>query len=617
MRRSGLLAALVLAALAVLAAVGGGSAAGRERPAASGFRLELFESCDELLSYARENTLRLAGPDGLPYTPLSPRATQFEGSKPGAVQYSTTNVQEEGIDEPDLVKTNGKHLFTVQRYHVRAVAIEDDGPRLVDSLEIGYGIHELLLRRNRLLVITRERPRHRTGPGSPQYIPPYEHVRTVLTEVDVANPAEMRVIRTLTFEGHYLAARLHGGVVRLVVLASMPRGIKFEYGNTERNRELIRTAPLSSWLPGYEVRRGTAQSGKRRYLVQCKHVWRPRTFSGLGLLTVATIDLDRGLDPTNTVALLSDGHIAYASRSSLYVTTEPWWDRPERQGLRPARGAKTSIHKFGIASPTRTRYRASGIVPGFLLSQWSLSERDEVLRVASTSTPVDVDVSEADTFVTTLDEKNGRLVHLGQLGKLGQGERVYAVRFVGDTGYIVTFRQVDPLHAVDLSNPRSPKLLGELMIPGWSSYLHPVGEDLLLGLGQDAVGQGEAVGLQLSLFDVSNLRRPKRLHKRHTARGWSDAEYDHHAFLYWRPARLVVVPVNVYSERSPFTGAIGFRIDREAGINEVGRISHRNSYGVSRALVIGDALYTVSDVGIEKRSMRTFGRRGWMAFPRS
>lgn len=615
MRRSALLAALLLAALAVLAAVGGSSAAGRDRPA-SGFRLKLFESCDELLSYARENTLRLAGPDGLlPYTPLYPRATQFERSKPGGVNYSTTNVQEEGIDEPDLVKTNGKRLFTVQRYHVRAVAIEDDGPRLVDSLQVGYGIHELLLRRNRLLVITRQSPRHRTGPGSPRYIPPYEHARTVLTEVDVANPAAMRVIRKLTFEGHYLAARLHDGVVRLVVLAAMPRGIDLKYGEAERNRELIRTAPLSSWLPGYEVRHGNNATGKRRYLAQCKHVWRPQTFSGLGLLVVATIDLDRGLEPTNTVALLSDGHIAYASASSLYVTTEPWWSRPERQGLRPARGAKTAIHKFGIASTARTRYRASGIVPGFLLSQWSLSEKDDVLRVASTSTPVDVDASEADTSVTTLDEKNGRLVHLGQLGKLGQGERVYAVRFVGDTGYIVTFRQVDPLHTVDLSNPRAPRLLGELMIPGWSSYLHPVGEDLLLGLGQDAVGQGESVGLQLSLFDVSSLRRPKRLSKRHTARGWSDAEYDHHAFLYWPPARLVVIPVHAHTETSTFSGAIGFRVGRKTGIDEVGRISHPNSYGISRALVIGDALYTVSDVGIEKRALGTFRRRGWLTLP--
>jgi uncharacterized secreted protein with C-terminal beta-propeller domain len=136
MRRTALLAALVVAALAVLAAVGGSSAAGRDRPAASGFRLKLFESCDELLSYARENTLRIVGPYGLPSTPLYPRATQFERSKRGA-DYSSTNVQEDGIDEPDVVKTNGKHLFTVQRTQVRAVAIEDRRDRSGPSAAAG------------------------------------------------------------------------------------------------------------------------------------------------------------------------------------------------------------------------------------------------------------------------------------------------------------------------------------------------------------------------------------------------------------------------------------------------------------------------------------------------
>ena len=616
MRRTALLAAPVITALAVFAGTGSSSAAGRDRPAAaSGFRLQLFESCDELLAYARDQTLRLVVPNGLPETPLYPRATQFERPR-GGVNYSTTNVQEEGIDEPDVVKTNGRHLFNVQFNRVRSVAIEDGGPRLADTLDVPNGVHELLLRKQRLLVISRGRPRFRTGPGSPRYVPPYAQFRTTLTEVDISNPSTMRVIRTLTLEGHYLAARLQGGVVRLVVLAALPRDIDFEYGDLERNRERIRTAPLAKWLPGYEVRRGGSESAKRRYLVQCKHVWRPRTFSGLGLLTVSTIDLDRGLEPTNTVALLSDGHIAYASASSLYVTTERWSHRAERANMRPARGAQTAIHKFGIASPVRTRYRASGTVPGFLLSQWSLSERDEILRVASTSTPVDVQVEEAETSLTTLEEQNGRLVHIGRLGKLGQGERVYAVRFVDDVGYVVTFRQVDPLYTVDLSEPRAPKLRGELMIPGWSSYLHPVGKRLLLGLGQDGTGGGEAAGLQLSLFDVSDLRRPERLHKRVAGRGESAAEYDHHAFLYWRPLRLVVIPADVYTATSRIAGAIGFRVGRKTGIREIGRITHPNAYGISRALVIGDSLYTVSDAGIEKRALRTFARRGWLAFAR-
>ena len=121
----------------------------------------------------------------------------------------------------------------------------------------------------------------------------------------------------------------------------------------------------------------------------------------------------------------------------------------------------------------------------------------------------------------------------GRIGELGKGERVYAVRFVGDVGYVVTFRQIDPLYTVDLADPERPRVLGELKIAGYSAYLHPIGEDLLLGIGQNADAEGRRLGTQLSIFDVSNLRRPQLLHHEALGAGWSEAENDHHAFLFW------------------------------------------------------------------------------------
>jgi uncharacterized secreted protein with C-terminal beta-propeller domain len=181
---------------------------------------------------------------------------------------------------------------------------------------------------------------------------------------------------------------------------------------------------------------------------------------------------------------------------------------------------------------------------------------------------------------------------------------------------VVTFRQVDPLYALDLSNPDHPRLLGELKIPGWSSYLHPIGEDLLLGIGQDAVdGSGVRRGLQLSLFDVSNHRRPTRLHRRFLGRGYSIAEYDHHAFLYWPPAQLAVMPISVYDSETSFAGALGVRVGRRSGIDQVGRINHPKPYGVLRAVVVGGSLYTISHAGVDERGLRTFERRGWAEFP--
>jgi uncharacterized secreted protein with C-terminal beta-propeller domain len=244
-----------------------------------------------------------------------------------------------------------------------------------------------------------------------------------------------------------------------------------------------------------------------------------------------------------------------------------------------------------------------------------LSEHEDVLRVASTDTPIDLDARQTVSGVSTLEERDGRLVHLARVGGLGRGERIFAVRFIGEVGYVVTFQQVDPLYTLDLANPREPKVLGELKIPGWSSYLHPVGEDLVLGVGQDADDRGVRRGLQLSLFDVSNLRRPLRLHQR-VVGGSSSAEFDHHAFLYWPPARLSVLPIQAGMNGNWFGGAIGVRVGRRTGIDEVGRTVHKGSSYVSRALVVGDSVYTVSDAGIEERDLRDFKRRGWAEFPR-
>ena len=216
------------------------------------------------------------------------------------------------------------------------------------------------------------------------------------------------------------------------------------------------------------------------------------------------------------------------------------------------------------------------------MNQWSLSEDKGVLRVASTEEPTwwnPGPQEQSESFVTTLGEQGGALVQLGRVGGLGKGERVYAVRFVGDTGYVVTFRRVDPLYTLDLSTPSRPAVLGELKIRGYSAYLHPLGGDLLLGIGQDASDEGRVLGTQLSLFDVSNLRRPVLLRTHALGSSWSEAESDHHAFLWWGPSRLAVLPVQAYNEK-PFVGAVGFRVGR--GGDRRGRTGHPRRRGEPR-----------------------------------
>jgi hypothetical protein len=199
------------------------------------------------------------------------------------------------------------------------------------------------------------------------------------------------------------------------------------------------------------------------------------------------------------------------------------------------------------------------------------------------------------------------------------------VRFIDDTGYVVTFRQVDPLYTVDVSDPATPKVVGELKVLGYSAYLHPAGKDLLIGIGQDATEEGFRSGAQISLFDVSNPAAPTRLQQRLLGSGSSIAEYDHHAFLWWPQTNLAVLPVSLYTSSSnaqgsssgccgeTFIGAIGFGITRQA-ITEAGRVSH-GSMQVTRSLVVRGRLYTLSAVGLKASRLDTLAETGWAPFP--
>jgi len=311
--------------------------------------------------------------------------------------------------------------------------------------------------------------------------------------------------------------------------------------------------------------------------------------------------------------VMTDARIVYASPGNLYLATERWANRPPPASPTDTQpSVTTAIHRFDISDPSHTHYRGSGTVPGYLLNQWSLSEYAGVLRVVSTEAPAWFDSADSTaTSLTTLRLAASALDQIGRVGNLGKGQRVYAIRFVGPTAYVVTFKQVDPLYTVDLADASRPRVLGELEIPGYSAYLHPIGKDLLLGIGQDVNDQGRPTGTQISLFDVSDLRHPTRLAHATLGQGWSESESDHHAFLYWPRTSLVVVP---FDER-----AVGYRVSRARGIELVGNVTHptgtTNSATIRRSLVAGDSVFTVSDAGVASSSLGALASQGWASFP--
>jgi uncharacterized secreted protein with C-terminal beta-propeller domain len=646
-----------LGALAALTVAGAGISAVSAAPAAvrapgkPAPGVVAFDSCRDFAGHMRRRALEMIGPYGLQGSaspealraaaPVGGDAAASAPSSPGpqsGVDFSGTNLQEAGVDEPDLVKTDGRTIFSVTGGRLSAVDVRGPKPRALAGLDLDrLSPSGLLLVGDRLLVLgdggsgfVGDIATTRVAAGA---IAPAWKPSTVLVQLDVSDPAHPRVVTRMRIDGRLVSARRTGDTVR-VVLSSGPaylpltqpagEGLGVARVATRANRRLVTRSNASAWLPRLTIRDVAAKRTTRRVAVGCRAVSRPTSFSGLGMIDVLTLDATDELALVDSDAIMTDADLVYASPTALYVAT-PRWAAPEAAtAASPPRGS-TLVHKLDISDPGRTVYRASGVVRGYLLNQFSLSEHEGVLRTASTEVPEwwspPGAAAPSESFVTTLAESAGRLAAVGQVGGIGKGERIFAVRFLGARGYVVTFRQTDPLYALDLSDPAHPRVRGELKIPGFSSYLHPIDDDTLIGVGQAADADGRTQGTQVSLFDVSDLDAPRRIAQRTLDAAWSEAESDHHAFLYWPATAALVLPAQTYGPdgTNRFLGAVGLTVARQTGITPIARVAHPDQNGetwspVRRSLVIGDALYTISDTGIMESALTTLEPRGWIPF---
>jgi uncharacterized secreted protein with C-terminal beta-propeller domain len=609
-------------------------------------RLVPFNQCPTLASYAKTQALKVVTPYGLPGAGGDRReafatggvandsvAPKAEASTAAPdVAHSDTNVQEAGIDEPDSVKTDGHTVFQVVNGKVFAVSAGDN-PTLIGSIAID-GASEMLRIADKLIVVSPgggvyatdvARPEGFAAPNSAPY--GGGQLQSRFTVVDVSNPKAMKVTGHLDVDGSYISARTVDGVARIVVRSNP--NLAFEYpqdGTPEaqaaaksHNAEVIRGASADTWLPHFTATDARGQSQKGQAFA-CDTSYHPPQFSGFGMLSVLSFNTENP-SFTRAASVMANGDIVYGSPTRIYVATNAWNNvQPDGQTINPT--SSTLIHAFDITDPAQAVYRESGRVNGTVLNQFSMSEYKGALRVATTDAN-----GGSQSFVTVLGDAGNALLPVGQVGGLGKGERIYAVRFIGPVGYVVTFRQFDPLYVVDLSEPTKPRVVGSLEVSGYSAYLHPISDGLLLAVGAE-IKQGEPDGVQMSLYDVHDPAHPTMLVRKEFGSGFSGAagQFDHHAFLYWPATKLAVVPLNTYSYSSPdqsqsqsFNGAIGMHIG-DSTIDEVGRVQPPNNSqygqpGVERSVVIGDRLYLTTYQGMLVTRLDNLQQTAWVAYP--
>ncbi|WP_210649260.1 beta-propeller domain-containing protein [Nocardioides sp. SYSU D00065] len=568
--------------------------------------LAVAASCEELLDSYVDRALEQVGPYGwggdAPFFSMqSGDATATSEAASSGMEQSTvatsrsasnesgTNVQEVGVDESDVVKVSGSLLLRMRDGELLAYDVAGGEPRLLSTtdLDVAGGERwpgdpggELVLVDGRAVVI---------GTSSDGW-------ESTITTVDLADPTSPSVVDATTVRGRASAVRLHGDVVRVVLQNGLPEldfshpdGTFGEIRSRLRNRGLVRDTTLADWLP----------SVAGEPVVDCEDVAVPDDEElALGTTTVLAFD---PVAPTerSTTAVATDSGTAYFSTDRFYLAAAaPAWGWTECIDCRWAGGSPsgtTPIFAFALDGMDAT-YVASGEVEGTIADRWSMDAVGGSLRLAVGPS------SETGNFnsVVTLREAGADLVEDGRVDQLGVDEEIKSVRWFDELAIVVTFRQVDPLYAVDLSEPADPRLLGELKIPGFSEYLHPLGEHRLIGIGQDASLTGRVRGAQAALFDVTDLTDPRQIDVvRYPRTSVAGAGTDPRQFT-WLPDQRVALTV----VSQGWTGTTGWvsvlSLDDGSMTNRMVEVEHGSDVADVRLVPLASGrvvLVTGEDVG--------------------
>ncbi|GFZ79779.1 hypothetical protein GCM10008018_26680 [Paenibacillus marchantiophytorum] len=563
-------------------------------------------------------------------------------------EYSSTNVQVQGVDESDVVKTDGSYIYTVNRQRIvvtqaypadqmKVLSILDfpknQGAQFQPS-EIYVDDKHLIVIGNSLNYDTSVPYNGPTGLTEKRLIMPMKSQGNAKVMVyDLTDRSNLKLVKEAELEGNYVSSRKIGSSLYFI-------SNKFVNYNRYQKLKKHDDDALTDLAPAYR----DSVSGDAFTKIPLDQVYYLPKAIEPNYVLIGSINLNELQQTMNVTSYLGSGQNVYASEENLTIAVTNY----EQQSFQP----ETIIYQFGLKAG-KASFTNTGKVPGRLLNQFSMDEHNGHFRIATTTGEMGrTDEGTSMNHVFILD---ANLKVTGKIENIAPGERIYAARFMGDRAYMVTFRNTDPLFVMDLKDPAAPKLLGALKIPGYSDYLHPYDENHVIGFGKDTIEvdlknsqEPQSIayyqGMKMALFDITDVNHPKEKFKELIGDRGTDSEllHNHRALLFSKEKNLLSFPVNVMKFDASsntksvssygtfaFQGAYVYRLDLDKGFQLRGSITHLSEDDlkkagqyvqagdkqVRRVLYIGDTLYTISNDLIKANDLATLQEKNTVLIP--
>ena len=537
--------------------------------------------------------------------------------------YSKTNVQVEGVDEADIVKTDGNYIYYIS-YNKIVIVNAEDKLNLKIEFELKYDEYnfypkELYINNNKLIIIGGENNFYNglIELDRDMSYPSYGNKYTVAKVYNIEKKNEPILEREVEVEGIYLSSRMIGDNIYFITN-------EYLYSYLLKNKELDEIDE-DEYKPTY---RDTVVGDEQKYIEYSDIYYFPES-EDTSYLNIVGFNINNN-EESNIQTYLGAGTEIYSSQDNLYITKVKYeYKDTKAYGYYNNYDVNTYIYKFKLED-SKIEYVNAGSVPGEVLNQFSMDEKDGYFRIATT----DSNSWNSETDSNNLYVLNDRLEVIGKVEGLAKGEKIYSVRFMGNRAYMVTFVETDPLFVIDLSTPEEPTVLGELKIPGYSKYLHPYDENHIIGFGENTktneYGGVVTDGMKMALFDVSNPNNPKELYSVDIGEKgtYSEILENHKALLFSKEKNIIAFPISIseeagnYRTKLKFQGAIVYGLDLNKGFELKGTIAHQqieNGYigydytkVVDRIIYIEDSLYTLSQSLIKSTDINTMQEQGYL-----